>query len=214
MNLESEITKNLSDSKKVETARWIKTLLQPNQIIGDLYSINYEYAKVIVHDTYRHSVGGIPSLSFLIASRLNPDDCDNVDYKDEDTSFILLRVMDSTTLPQDVEAERIRVETAQRVSGKTETNWDDSSAMDYKTRNLLSFAGLQCRIIGTFFLEEDSENSESPLQLCFGSDISNYYPNRGLKVYKPNGKALERIVNYIDPVTDSPTSKNTEVVVK
>lgn len=201
MSLESEITKNLSDSKKVETARWIKTLLQPNQIIGDLYSINYEYAKVIVHDTYRHSVGGIPSLSFLIASRLNPDDCDNVDYKDEDTSFILLRVMDSTTLPQDVEAERIRVETAQRVSGKTETNWDDSSAMDYKTRNLLSFAGLQCRIIGTFFLEEDSANSESPLQLRFGSDISNYYPNRGLKVYKPNGKALERIVNYIDPVT-------------
>lgn len=64
MSLESEITKNLSDSKKVETARWIKTLLQPNQIIGDLYSINYEYAKVIVHDTYRHSVGGIPSLSF------------------------------------------------------------------------------------------------------------------------------------------------------
>lgn len=33
----------------------------------------------------------------------------------------------------------------------------------------------------------------------FGSDISNYYPNRGLKVYKPNGDALNSIVNYIDP---------------
>jgi hypothetical protein len=35
--------------------------------------------------------------------------------------------------------------------------------------------------------------------LKFGSDISNYYPNRGLKVYKPNAKALEKIVNYVDP---------------
>lgn len=201
MDLENSIATNISDNKKIETSAWIKRLLQPTQIVGDLYSINYDYAKVIIHDTYRHQVGGIPSLSFLIASRLDPNNCDDVDYKDEDTSFILLRVMDSTTLPQDVEAERIRVETAQRVSGKTETNWDDSSTMDYKTRNLLSFAGLQCRIIGTFFLDEDNTNSESPLQLRFGSDISNYYPNRGLKVYKPNGEALKWIINYIDPYT-------------
>lgn len=201
MDLENSIATNISDNKKIETSAWIKRLLQPTQIVGDLYSINYDYAKVIIHDTYRHQVGGIPSLSFLIASRLDPNNCNDVDYKDEDTSFILLRVMDSTTLPQDVEAERIRVETAQRVSGKTETNWDDSSTMDYKTRNLLSFAGLQCRIIGTFFLDEDNTNSESPLQLRFGSDISNYYPNRGLKVYKPNGEALKWIINYIDPYT-------------
>lgn len=31
----------------------------------------------------------------------------------------------------------------------------------------------------------------------FGSDISNYYPNRGLKIYKPTGSALESIVNYV-----------------
>ncbi|VVB56238.1 Uncharacterised protein [uncultured archaeon] len=37
------------------------------------------------------------------------------------------------------------------------------------------------------------------MHLKFGSDLSNFYPNRGLKVYKPNGKALELIVNYTDP---------------
>lgn len=167
-----------------------------------MYSINYENAKVIIHDTFRHNVGGIPSLSFLIASRLDPNNCDNVDYKDEDTSFILLRVMDSTTLPQDVEAERIRVETAQRVSGDSSKNYDDNSAMDYRTKNLLSFAGIQCRIIGTFYLDDNAKNSEGKLQLRFGSDISNYYPNHGLKVYRPNGKALEKIINYIDPYTE------------
>lgn len=202
MGIQDAIENSICNNRKVETKQWIQDLLQTSQLVGDLYSINYENAKVIIHDTFRHNVGGIPSLSFLIASRLDPNNCDNVDYKDEDTSFILLRVMDSTTLPQDVEAERIRVETAQRVSGDSSKNYDDNSAMDYRTKNLLSFAGIQCRIIGTFYLDDNAKNSEGKLQLRFGSDISNYYPNHGLKVYKPNGKALEKIINYIDPYTE------------
>ena len=109
--------------------------------------------------------------------------------------------MDAAALPQDKEAERIRVETAQRISGETEKHWDDAGSMDIRTKNILGFAGVQCRIIGTFFLEESSQHGEAPLNLKFGSDISNYYPNRGLKVYKPNGKALEQIVNYADPAS-------------
>lgn len=202
MGIQDGIETSIGNNKKIETKQWIKELLQPNQLVGDLYSINYESAKVIIHDTFRHNVGGIPSLSFLIATRLDPNNCDDIDYKDEDTSFILLRVMDSTTLPQDVEAERIRVETAQRVSGDSSKNYDDNSTMDYRTKNLLSFAGIQCRIIGTFYLDDNVSNSEGKLQLRFGCDISNYYPNHGLKVYKPNGKALERIINYIDPYTE------------
>ena len=193
MGIERAIQDSIENKKKVETKQWIQELLQTNQLVGDLYSINYENAKVIIHDTFRHNVGGIPSLSFLI---------DDIDYKDEDTSFILLRVMDSTTLPQDIDAERIRVETAQRVSGDASKNYDDNSTMDYRTKNLLSFAGIQSRIIGTFYLDDNIANPEGSLQLRFGSDISNYYPNRGLKVYKPNGKALEKIINYIDPYTD------------
>jgi hypothetical protein len=36
-------------------------------------------------------------------------------------------------------------------------------------------------------------------KLRFGSDISNYYPDRGLKVYKPRGEVLARVVNFRDP---------------
>lgn len=207
MGIESALQDSINSNKKIETQRWIKKLLQPGQLVGDLYSINYETAKVIIHDHFRHQVGGIPSLSFLIASRLDPNNCDDVDYKDEDTSFVLLRVMDSTSLPQDVEAERIRVETAQRVSGDSSKNYDDTSAMDYRTKNLLSYAGVQCRIIGTFYLDDNAGNPEGELQLRFGSDISNYYPNHGLKVYKPNGEALEKIINYIDPYTELANTK-------
>ena len=201
MGIEKGITERRKNDKKVETQQLFQQLIQPENLVGDLYSINYETARVIIHDIHRHKVGGIPSLSFLIASRVDPNDSD-IDFTKEESSFILLRVMDSAPLPQDKEAERIRVETAQRISGETDKNWDDTGSMDVRTKNLLSFAGVQCRIIGTFFLEENPDNSELPLSLKFGSDISNYYPNRGLKVYKPNGKALELIVNYSDRPND------------
>lgn len=198
MSIEQGINTRIQGDKKAEAQQWFQKLIQPDEYVGDLYSINYETARVIIHDFHRAKVGGIPSLSFLIASRVDPNN-EDIDFKAEDASFILLRVMDAAALPQDREAERIRVETAQRISGETEKHWDDASAMDMRTKNLLGFAGVQCRIIGTFFLEENGHNGEAPLNLKFGSDISNYYPNRGLKVYKPNGKALEHIVNYADP---------------
>ncbi|MDI9873611.1 helicase HerA domain-containing protein [Flectobacillus rivi] len=198
MSIEQGLNTRLKSDKQVESQQWFQKLIQTDQYVGDIYSINYETARVIIHDFYREKVGGIPSLSFLIATRVDPSKAD-IDFKKEDTSFVLLRVMDAAALPQDKEAERIRVETAQRISGETEKHWDDAGSMDLRTKNILGFAGVQCRIIGTFFLEENGHNGEKPLNLKFGSDISNYYPNRGLKVYKPNDKALEHIVNYADP---------------
>ena len=45
-----------------------------------------------------------------------------------------------------------------------------------------------------------TEGAGSDWKLCFGSDISNYYPNRGLKVYKPRAEVLQQIVNFRDPL--------------
>jgi hypothetical protein len=167
------------------------------QYVGEVYSISYESALVLIHDHYRKQVGGIPSLSFLIATRLDPTVV--IDYKKEDSSVLLLRVMDAAPLPNSFEAERVRVETAQRASGES-LHWDSEDFMDPHTNSLLSFAGIKCRVIGTFFLDKRSEkSSEDDLVLKFGSDLSNYYPNQGLKVYKPNDRALSLIVNYRDP---------------
>jgi Helicase HerA, central domain len=85
--------------------------------------------------------------------------------------------------------------------------------MDPATHNQLSFAGIKCQVVGTFFLDclQDHEQNTS-LVLRFGSDLSNYYPNRGLKVYKPKGNALFRIVNYRDPLrTDERTTESVTV---
>jgi hypothetical protein len=196
------IEKAIQDSQRnlqeQSAKQHFQKLIQQNQYVGELYSINYETAKVQIQDFERQKVGGIPSLSFLVATRIILSD-DNIDFRKEDSSVILLRVMDAAALPNNSETERLRVENAQRVSG-TENHWDNKSIMDARTNVYLGYAAVECRIIGTLFLDsKDEKNPESPLALKFGCDISNYYPNRGLKVYKPNDEALKTIVNYIDP---------------
>ena len=166
-------------------------LLQPEQYVGEVFHIAYESAKIQIHDYARQQVGGIPALSFLLASRLPPS-APEIDPNEEDSSVILLRVMDATNLPNSEQAEGVRVQTGREVSGELDKHSDE--AMDPDTRYLLGYAGVACRILGTFFVEEDASEK---IALRFGSDISNYYPSRGLKIYKPVGDALGTIVNYV-----------------
>jgi hypothetical protein len=178
------------------TKKLLGSIIQPNQYVGEVYTLSYESALVQIHDFHRQKVGGIPSLSFLVATRIDSEQ-DRLDHTLEDTSIILLRVMDAAPLPNHDEALRVRVQSAQQVSGDVTKHWDGRDAMDAATHNVLSYAGIKCRVIGTFYLKPPG-NSPG-LELHFGSDISNYYPNRGLKVYKPNAAALQIIVNYRDP---------------
>ena len=197
MSIESGISRYVETQDYSEAKRLFAELIQPEQYVGELYSINYETARVLINDHERHTVNGIPSLCFLLATRVDPNG-DEIDFRNEDSSAVILRVLDSAPLPNSSEAERIRVETAQRVSGEIATNWDSDGVMDAKTKVYLGYAAVECRIIGTFFFDKDE--ALGTLNMKFGCDISNYYPNRGLKVYKPTGAALAKIINFVDPV--------------
>lgn len=180
-------------------------LVQPSQYVGEVISLGYTEALVQIHDHYRKKVGGIPPLAFLVATRIDPDQ--PIKFQDEDASVILLRVMDAAALHNEQEAIRTRGETAQRVSGEPGKHWDSPEVMDATTAHILSFAGISCRVIGTFYL--DRKQGSTGLVLRFGSDISNYYPNRGLKVFKPNASSLERIANFRPP--DAPTGTTVRI---
>lgn len=195
-NITQRIAQDQQHALQSVTSSLLGQLVQPNQYVGEVYSIGYETALLQIHDFHREGVGGIPSLSFLVATRLQSGHT----FEDEEASVLLLRVMDAASLPTDAEAERVRVESARRVSGEPDSHWDGSQIMDAHTHQLLSFAGVRSRVIGTFYLDQRPGSSQSDdLVLRFGCDLSNYYPNRGLKVYKPNGEALQRIVNFLDP---------------
>lgn len=201
----ADIVSNLADklsepdlSEPLKNASGVLTsLVDDKAYVGDVYSLGYDEALVLIHDYYRQQVGGIPALSFLIATRVRAGAL--TDIRREDASIVLLRVLDNADLPNADEALRVRVETAQRVSGEVNQNWDDRGVMDPTTHNLLSYAGVRCRVIGTYYMAETGSGEDAQLRLCFGSDLSNYYPNRGLKVFKPRGDVLKAIVNFRDP---------------
>lgn len=143
MDIESGINYYHDNEDIIRAKDCFSQLIQTEQYVGELYSINYESARVLVHDHERQSVGGIPSLCFLLATRVNPE-ADKIDFKEEDSSVIILRVLDSASLPNSTEAERIRVETAQRISGEIDLNWDSDGVMDPKTRVYLGYAAIEC----------------------------------------------------------------------
>jgi hypothetical protein len=182
----------------VEAAAILGGLVEPAAYVGEVCSLGYESALVQIHDFHRREVGGIPALSFLIATRILPSK--PFDVREEDASAILLRVLDHADLPNAQEAMRVRVENAQRVSGEIEKTWDHKDVMDPTTHNILSYAGIRCRVLGTFYLSNLGTESAPLYRLNFGSDLSNYYPNQGLKVFKPRAAMLQRIVNYREPL--------------
>lgn len=189
---EPELSEPLQAASRVLTS-----LVEDSAYVGEVYSLGYDEALVQIHDFHRQRVGGIPALSFLIATRVGPGAL--ADVREEDASIVLLRVLDKSDLPNADEALRVRVETAQRVSGEVARHWDDRAVMDPTTHNLLSYAGVRCRVLGTYYMVNTGSDSAPAFRLFFGSDLSNYYPNRGLKVFKPRGKVLEAIVNFRDP---------------
>jgi hypothetical protein len=166
------------------------SLVCPITYVGDVYALSYGMAWVQMHDYYQHQVGGIPQQCFLIATRLA--DSDPQLQPSDNCSFLLLRVLSPALLPTHVDAERVRVEVAQRVVGDLTVHWDDSAHMDATTHHVFSFSGLQCRILGTFSAVADDEGRWF---LSFGSDVPAIYANRGLKVYKPCGPALAALIN-------------------
>ncbi|HEX8342268.1 MAG TPA: DUF87 domain-containing protein [Tepidisphaeraceae bacterium] len=183
----------------VAASERLTSLVDEKAYVGEVYSLGYEDALVQIHDYHRQQVGGIPALSFLVATRVPPGK--QIDARVEDASLILLRVLDKCDLPDAAEALRVRVETAKKVSGEVERFWDHKEVMDPQTAQLLGYAGVKCRVLGTFYMHNYGSAEKPDFRLAFGSDVSNYYPNKGLKVFKAKQAVLAKIINFRDPLT-------------
>jgi hypothetical protein len=187
LNAQPQVTQSI-------TKHTVINLVQPEQYVGEVVNLSYNEAKIQINDAYRKKVGGIPAQCFLIATRINPNEDTNESlFMEEDFSVILLRVVDSAQLPGDMDKERILVENAELSHG-LDSHWDNR-IQDPATKNMMSFGAVQCRVVGTFYMDKKSAQAEN-FDLCFGNDLSNFYPNRALKVYKPSAQALSAIVNF------------------
>ena len=165
------------------------SLIQKDNYIGRIYSIDYENALLLTNDKWKNQVNGVPQNSFLIATSINPDDYTHSDEFDKE--IILLRVNGACKLPQDDDNIRTKLDQIEnRTSISPMRNSDEK--LDILTQNLLQFSGLQCRVLGTFYMKKQ--------ELQLGSDIENFSASLTQAVYLPKGNALKTIVNYVDPI--------------
>ena len=172
---------------KIEIKNDLIDLVQDDNFIGWIYSINYEKALVISNDEWKYKVQGIPHNSFLVATSFDPKKFN--DIAEEDKQVILLRVNGSAKLPQDDEMIKTKIDGFQ----KAKSTFDDGQEeYDVYTKSRMQFSGIDCRVLGTFYVKNED--------LVLGSDIETFYSSLKLNVYMPKSKALEKIVNYVDPI--------------
>lgn len=163
-------------------------LIQPENFIGWVYSVDYDSALVVTNDAWKAKVNGIPHNSFLVASSFNPSNYASIDLMEKEV--ILLRVVGTCKLPQDDDMIRTKIDNFQNQTDIFLR--DDDKGYDPITQNRLQFGGLKCRVLGTFYMK-DSE-------LNMGSDIESFSVSMRMGVYMPKGDALSLIVNYVDPI--------------
>ena len=176
--------------------RQLTSLVNPERYVGDLISLEYGSANILIHDYRKSVVDGIPHGCLLLATRLTPEEPEITDPTYERMALILLRVVGGVALRSDIDVERARLEAVKRAHD-TVQNFDEAEHTDQFTLDLLRYAGAKCRVLGTFRMYQDEGSGE--WQVHFGGDLDNFYAGQGMKIYKPHGEALERIVNYRRP---------------
>jgi len=181
----------------------LSSLIKEEAMVGDMLSLDYDEAGVLVHDHLRQKVGGLPMGCFLLATRINPDagtGGKTVQALDEDAALILLRVIGRAVLSNQADTEKYCLDAAFRAIGTPEP-WDADKKTDQFTLNQLRHAGVRCSVLGTFRMVKKGQNKEKWV-LAYGADISNFYSGQGMKVYKPAAEILEHIVNFTKPTGD------------
>jgi hypothetical protein len=160
-----------------------------NSFVGYVYGMRFDEALVLTNDHWKHSVGGIPHNSFLVAAGFNPEQF--ADAQPIDKEVVLLRVLEPASLPQDNDFVRTRIEHHQRRTSTEMLPGDVNDGLDPMTASELQSGGLRCSILGTFYMEDG--------QLRLGSDIENFMSLSRMRAYKPTAEALSLIVNHVNP---------------
>lgn len=171
-----------------------------NSHVGFVYGMDFREALVLTNDAWKERVAGIPHNSFLVAAAFDPEQIAKATELEKEV--VLLRVLGPTPLPSDTDMLRTRVEHNQRRTEDELFPQDARDGLDPMTHGELQYGALRCRILGTFYVEDG--------ELKLGSDLENYFSSTKLRVFKPRGEALERIVNHLNPDARKAMRENAE----
>lgn len=177
MSISRQLTQtNLFKRKQEgENLRWDTGLF-----VGRPFRLTYSRAEILVADAWKQSAKGIPQGCFLLAYY------DNEPNEQSNAEAILLRVIQPTRLPTDQEVISSMVE---YYKNDIRTGTNQRSQLDTFTRYEFSFSGLECSVLGSFYIDSQSRTR-------FGADLENFYSAHNYSVIKPSTEILKAIVNY------------------
>jgi hypothetical protein len=166
--------------------------------IGAIHRLDYGEAIVLTHDRWKFDAGGIPQYAFLLATAR-----DVATAGRDDDEVLLLRVEGTAPLAMESDLHAVREE-ALRTALSRNASPSPSVVLDVDldpfTKNRVSFTGLRCRILGTFY-EDDVDGIK---RLEFGADVDNFYATATYRVLKPLGAGLSAIASYLKPDPSMP----------
>ena len=161
--------------------------------VGAIFRMDFGEAVVLTHDKWKYDAGGIPPYCFLLATAR-----DVSAPEPDDDEVLLLRVEGTAPLTMESDLHAVREET---LRDALSSNADPSASavldvtMDPFTKNRVSFTGLRCRILGTFY----EDLTGGTLRLEWGHDVDNFYATSTYKVFKPVGDGLSAIASFMKP---------------
>lgn len=161
-----------------------------NAFVGYVYRVSYDECLVQTNDAFKKHVNGLPHNSFLVAAGFDPAHYDKSDEVDREV--VLLRVLGPAALPQEGDLVRTRIEHHQRRLEGEKFPASPNDGLDPMTANELQWGGMRCRVLGTFYTAQDGA-------MRLGSDLENFMSLSRMRAYKPRAKALEMIVNHVNP---------------
>ena len=166
--------------------------------IGAIYRIDYSEAVVLTHDRWKFDAGGIPQFSFLLATAQDV----NTPSGRRRRGPAAAGRGDGAAVHGERPARRpggvaaLRPVQQQRPCAIRVLDVE----LDPFTKNRVSFTGLRCRILGTFY-EDDVDGTKV---LEFGADVDNFYATSTYRVLKPVGDGLSD--DRVLPQTDGASS--------
>lgn len=164
----SALREFLDKEDKLESARNVEKM----RFVGYVLELGYDTAKLITSDIYKKHVGGIPRGSFLIMAPIN--------FGELPPHFTLLRVTGVSPTPLSSHVQQTYFEMHKKAMPE----------LDVWTQAELQWGALDCDVLGMFYA-----HPESMAKLAFSGDVNNVVSAHRYKVFAPDEKLLNLIIN-------------------
>lgn len=162
--------------KALASVDLLEEIREPEWFVGRPFYVDFAKMRILTNDAWKQRSGGLPLGCFLLAA---------YDNEDATREAVLLRVIGPTSLPSDSDVIASMVDYYKEDIELT----GSKNRPDSYTRYEYQFSGLECRILGTFYKDENDATQ-------FGADVDNFFSANNYSVYKPMGRVLEYIVNF------------------